>query len=394
VTTGTLEPLLAAKEIVVFCGPGGVGKTTTAAAAAAMSAASLGAKTLVVTVDPARRLADALGMAGLGNAETPVGPAAFRAAGVEPRGELWAAMLDTKQSWDELVHRHAPDPATARRILANPLYENVSGRFVQSHDYIAMERLYEVHTSGRYDLVVVDTPPSRNALDFIRAPERMAEFFASRLLRLLTAPARSRLVTLASRPFYQLADRVLGSQFIEDIAEFFLLFQSMYEGFAERAEAVRRLVRARRTAFVVVTTLETTPLREAERFLATLVAEGLHPAALVCNKVLPSYLLDPAAEARAERLRTEAPRVAAALAADGGDPGAEVPAEALARVLAEVGDSFRRFAVVAKREAEQRAELARVPDTVVRVPYLDRDITDLAGLLALARALWGQPEER
>ena len=169
----TLEQLLATKEIVVSCGSGGVGKTTTAAAAAAMAATHLGGKVLVLTVDPARRLATALGLQEFGNVETQVPPSAFAAAGVEPRGELWAAMLDTKQSWDDLVTRHAPDDKTRRAILANSIYQNISGRFVQSHDYIAMERLYEIHSSGTYDLIVVDTPPTRNAIDFLEAPDRM-----------------------------------------------------------------------------------------------------------------------------------------------------------------------------------------------------------------------------
>ena len=159
-----------------------------------MAAAHLGGKVLVLTVDPARRLANALGLEQFGNVETQVPPELFAAAGVEPRGELWAAMLDTKQSWDELVRRHAPDAATRDAILANPLYQNITGTFVQSHDYIAMERLYEIHASGRYDLIVVDTPPTRNAIDFLEAPERMADFFSSRLLRWLTVPARSRRV--------------------------------------------------------------------------------------------------------------------------------------------------------------------------------------------------------
>ena len=231
----TLERLLAAKEIVIVCGSGGVGKTTAAAAAAAMAAVSLGGKVLVVTVDPARRLANALGLEGFGNLEKPVPADAFKLAGVEPRGELWAAMLDTKQSWDDLVQRHAPDKATAKRILENPLYHNVSGRFVQSHDYIAMERLYEIHTTGDYDLIVVDTPPTRNAIDFLEAPNRMADFFSSRFLRLLTAPARSRALSFATKPFYNIADRILGTQFLEDISEFFLNFQTMYAGFVERA---------------------------------------------------------------------------------------------------------------------------------------------------------------
>jgi anion-transporting ArsA/GET3 family ATPase len=379
----TIEQLLAAKEIVVCCGSGGVGKTTTAAAAAAMSAVSLGAKTLVLTVDPARRLADALGVEALGNVERRIPPEAFKAAGVEPRGELWAAMLDTKQSWDELVLRHAPDRATADRILSNALYQNVAGRFVQSHDYIAMERLYEAHATGQYDLIVVDTPPTRSAVDFLAAPERMADFFASKLLRWLTLSARSRLVNLASRPFYQVADRILGSQFLEDVAEFFLLFQSMYDGFSERATAVKRLLHERRTTFVVVSTLETAPLREAESFLAALRQRGFHAGAVVLNKVLPDYLRDPALAAAAERLAADAPALAQAVGADVG------PTDAVARVLREVAESFRNFSVVAKREAEERAELKAAPGVVVSVPYFDDDITDIAGLLRLGRAIWG-----
>ena len=172
-------------------------------------------------------------------------------------------MLDTKAGWDELVRRHAPDAATRDAILANPLYQNITGRFVHSHDYIAMERLHELHASGRYDLVIVDTPPSRNALDFLDAPARMAEFFGSRLLRWLTVPYRSRLFTAASKPFYQVADRVLGSQFLQDIAEFFILFQSMETGFVARAREVEQLLVDPRTTFVVVTTLEAAPSHEA-----------------------------------------------------------------------------------------------------------------------------------
>jgi anion-transporting ArsA/GET3 family ATPase len=309
----------------------------------------------------------------------------MKAAGVEPRGQLWAAMLDAKQSWDELVRRHAPNPATVAKILENPLYQNVTGRFAQGHEYIAMERLYEIHRTGAYDLIVVDTPPTRHALDFLEAPDRMADFFSSRLLRWLTAPARSRMLNLASRPFYQVADRVLGTQFLQDIAEFFLLFQTMYDGFVERSNAVKRLIHGRRTTFVVVSTLEATPLREAQFFIEALNGLGLHPGALVLNKVLPTYLLDPGATRVAERLRSDGPVLAAELGADAGDSGT------VARVLREVGESFLNFGVVAKREAEQRAELEVKPDVLVAVPFFDTDIYDLAGLLRLGRALWSEP---
>jgi anion-transporting ArsA/GET3 family ATPase len=381
----SLDGLLASKEIVVACGPGGVGKTTTAAAAAAMAAARLGGKVLVLTVDPARRLADALGVDGLGNTERRVPIESFVDAGVTPQGELWAAMLDTKESWDALVRLHAPDARTRDEILANPLYRNISGRFVQSHDYIAMERLFEIHAEGSYDLIVVDTPPTRNALDFLDAPDRMAEFFSSRLLRWLIVPYRSRIVNVASKPFYQVADRILGTQFLEDIAQFFILFQSMYGGFVERARAVHRLMADRRTSFIVVSTLEAVPLREAEFFAQALADRRLHLGAIVLNKVLPAYLRDPDGAAMAERLRDGAPELAEALAPVLGD--AEV--SQVRRVLAEVGQSYLDYRVVAQREAEQRSELASVPEALVSVPYFETDVFDMRGLLRLGDRLWG-----
>lgn len=378
----TLQQLLSAKEIVISCGSGGVGKTTTAAALGAMAAAHLGGKVLVLTVDPARRLANALGLERFGNTETRVDDAEFAAAGVEPRGELWVAMLDTKQSWDDLIHRHAPDEKTREAILANSIYANISGRFVQSHDYIAMERLHEIHTSGRYDLIVVDTPPTRNAIDFLDAPERMGDFFSSRLLRWLTAPAKNRVLSVASKPFYKVADGILGSQFLEDIAEFFGLFQTMAPGFVERAEAVTRTLADRRTTFVVVSTLEAAPVNEAEFFIEELGRRKLHLGAVVLNKVLPAYLRRTATTGVARRLVKDADTAAAAVADGVGDP------DDVAAVLREIGESFLNYQVVATREQEQRAELARIPDVVATVPYFDHDIADLGGLLRLGDAIW------
>ena len=330
-----------------------------------MAAVHHGGKVLVLTVDPARRLANALGLETFGNVETRVPPEAFAEAGVEPRGELWAAMLDTKQSWDDLVRRHAPDAATRDAILANPLYKNITGRFVQSHDYIAMERLYEIHASGTYDLIVVDTPPTRNAIDFLEAPERMADFFSSRLLRWLTVPARSRVLTMASKPFYSVADRILGSKFLEDIAEFFLLFQTMYDGFVDRAKAVTR-------------TLEDKPHHLRGR---------LHPrvGAGARGRVLHRRARRPRPPPRRGRAQQGAARAGSSTRAPPAPPRRCAPAptswprccrtrigapEQVGRVLREVGESFLNFQVVAKREAEIRAELSAAPEVVAAVPVL------------------------
>jgi len=375
----SLGQLLAAKEIAIACGPGGVGKTTTAAAVAAMAVVEDGGRVLVLTVDPARRLADALGLKGIGNQEIRIADEVFASAGATPRGELWAAMLDTKQSWDDLIALHAPDEETKGKILANPLYQNISGRFVQSHDYIAMERLYEIHSEGKYDLIVVDTPPTRNALDFLDAPQRMADFFSSRLLRWLIVPYRSRLVNAATKPFYSVADRILGTQFLADISEFFILFQSMYEGFVERADAVTRLLSDRRTTFLVVSTLEATPVREAEFFSAELTERQLHLGAIILNKVLPDYLRDPKTAKLAQQLTHRAESLADGLTDD--------PVVA-ARVLGEVAESFLNFGVVARREAEQQAELRGAPDILVTVPFFDADIFDMEGLLRLGVQVW------
>jgi anion-transporting ArsA/GET3 family ATPase len=392
----TLEQLLAAREIVVFCGSGGVGKTSTAAAAALGASMRLGAKVLVLTIDPARRLASALGLEGIGNLAHQVPPEVLKQAGIDMRGgELWAAMLDTKQSWDALVLRHAKDEETAYRILENRLYHNLTARFVQSHDYIAMERLFEIHAGGEYDLIVIDTPPTRNAIDFLEAPARMADFFGGRLLRWLTLPYRvggkrgTRVLNVASRPFYQMADRILGSKFLQDIAEFFLNFQGMYDGFVERARAVEQLLHDRRTTFAVVTTLEAAPLHEAERFCEELVARKFHLGALILNKTLPDSLLDPAGALAATACVDDAALIADALVENGEQPLAD-PSRT-ARVLRTIGESYRNFSVVALREAELRAELARVPDVVARVPTFEDDIGDIDGLAMVARALYADP---
>ena len=379
---GGVESLLASKEIVIACGSGGVGKTTTVATAAAMAAIHLDGRVLALTVDPARRLANALGLQQVGNAETRVTNQAFAEAGVSARGELWVAMLDTKASWDELVRQHAPDRRTADAILANPLYRNITAKFVHSHDYIAMERLHDIHVSGRYDLIVVDTPPTRNAIDFLDAPARMADFFSSRLLRWLIAPYRSRLLTAASKPFYSIADRVLGAQFLQDIADFFILFQTMYDGFIERANAVTRTLQDDRTSFVVVTTLEPDPVREAEFFIAELRRRRYHLGAVVFNRALPSYLRDRDARVAAERLRDDADALVAGLKV------AERDRAAFADVLREIAESFLGYRALATRQAEQLAEFKAASELSLLVPALEGGVVSIADIVELGQGLW------
>lgn len=375
-----LAALLAAKEMVLVVGSGGVGKTTIAAAMATTAAVELGGRVLVLTVDPARRLADALGVGHLGNEATRVPADVFDSIGVEPRGELWAAMLDTKAGWDELIDRHAPDARLRDSVLANPLYQNITSRFVHSHDYLAMERLHELHSSGEWDLIIVDTPPSRNALAFLDAPGRMKEFFGSKLLKWLTVPYRSRLFTMASKPFYQVADRVLGSRFLQDIAEFFILFQAMERGFVDHAREVERLLGDPRTTFVVVSTLEAAPSHEAGYLARSLVRRDFHLGAIVANRVLPAAFTTKASANSARKIAKQssgrlADDVADALGAD---------REVVASTLAAVGAGFHDIALLATRERERAAELGNLSQLLVAAPILDRDVNDVADLLELA----------
>ncbi len=388
----TVDPLLASREMILVAGSGGVGKTTVAAALGLAAVQRQSSRVLVLTVDPARRLATALGLEAFGNTPVRIDDEAFVEAGLEVRGELHVAMLDTKAGWDELIRRHAPDAATRDAVLANPLYQNITSRFVHSHDYLAMEQLHDLHATGDYDLVIVDTPPSRNALTILDAPGRMADFFGSRLLRWLTVPYRSRLFTFASKPFYKIADTILGSRFLQDIADFFVLFQAMESGFVRRAKEVEALLVDPRTAFVVVSTLEAAPAHEA-KFLAESLTERKMPiGAIVANRVMPSHLADVAAGRAAEDLADqtgpEGDGVLAARVAEQIDANPEV----VDAVLHRMAERFDDVAMVAAREAQRRSELASLAALTVDVPWLQGDIHDISGLGVLASHLRGAPD--
>lgn len=394
----SLAEVVHSREMIVVCGSGGTGKTTVSAALGVLAATTSSARVLVLTVDPARRLATALGLGGgelAGQAPVKVEREVFTALGVECPGELWVAMLDTKAGWDELIRRHAPDASMAERVLANPLYHNITSRFVNSHDYLAMEQLHYLDASSEFDLVIVDTPPSRHALDLVDSPRRMREFFASSLLKWLTVPTRSRLLTAASRPFNAVAERVLGTGFLQDIIDFFSLLRAMEPGFVERAAAVERLLAAERTAFVVVTTCEDSPMGEARYFVDELHRRSLPMRAIVLNRVLPDSFRSPGAAAAAATLAAVGDSTALADRLAG--PGPQYDPAALRHVLVEVGRRFAEVRARADAEHARRLSLAEhlaalglgsaVPVAVV--PDLAADVHDLGGVAAMAAALTG-----
>ena len=343
-------------RMIIVSGPGGVGKTTSAAALGVLAARHFSKRVLVLTVDPARRLATALGLDALGNAEVPVHLA-------DAQGSLTMAMIDTKASWDDMVRRHAPDSATRERVLANDLYKTLTSRFVHSHDYVVTERLFDARETGNYDLVIVDTPPSRSALSVLDAPRRMEQFFSSRLLKLLTAPTQSRLLSIASRPFFLVADRILGAAFLSDIAEFFTLFRTMEGPIVSRARRVGALLADPATAYVVVTSAESVAIAEAHYLVDELRRRQHRLEVVLANRLMPTKLAD-GASARATAVSSHADSRVHALA-----------------------KAEHAIAQVAARQAGALAEMDSWGTDVVLSESRSGDITDVGALLALGEAL-------
>jgi anion-transporting ArsA/GET3 family ATPase len=271
-----LDHVLDTAEIIVCCGSGGVGKTTTAAALA-LRAAERGRATVVLTIDPARRLAQSMGLDQLDNT-----PRAVK--GVD--GELDAMMLDMKRTFDEIVLEHA-EPAKAEQILANPFYQALSSSFAGTQEYMAMEKLGQLKATGRYDLVVVDTPPTRSALDFLDAPERLSTFLDGRLVKVLLAPAKAggRAYLKVFGVFTNAISRIIGAAFLQDVSQFVGAMETMFGGFRERAQGTYDLLKDPATQFVVVATPERDALREASYFVERLGQEGMPLAGLVINRV-------------------------------------------------------------------------------------------------------------
>ena len=360
--------------IIVCCGSGGVGKTTTSAALA-LRAAERGRKVVVLTIDPARRLAQSMGIAALDNTPRPV--AGVRGQG-EHGGSLDAMMLDMKRTFDEVVESQAT-PEKARQILENPFYVALSSSFAGTQEYMAMEKLGQLRrdaaTAGTYDLIVVDTPPSRSALDFLDAPERLSSFLDGRLVRMLLAPARgpARLMTAGFGLVTGALSRILGGQFLVDLQTFVAALDTVFGGFRARAQQTYALLQAPGTAFLVVAAPETDALREAAYFVERLGEDRMPLAGLVVNRASPAALgslsADEAMGASA-RLRRETDSPTAALTAG------------LLRLHADRERTVEREAALRERFAAAHPTVA----TAV-VPALAGDVHDLDGLRVIGELL-------
>jgi anion-transporting ArsA/GET3 family ATPase len=379
--------ILGGRRIVICLGCGGVGKTTVSAALALLGA-RLGRRVLVLTIDPARRLADALGLEQMGHEPRRIAPDLLARLGVPPEGELSAAMLDMKSTFDELVARFARSDAERERILANPIYQHVSDALAGSAEYSAMEKVYQLSESKDLDLVVLDTPPAQHALDFLEAPERLLGFLESPLVRLMLHPAFAagrtgfRLFQRGAARVLKLLERVSGLAFLEDVSEFLLAFEGMSEGFRDRARTVERTLFGPQTAFVLAAGPGPEAAAQGAALLERLSASRVSLAGLVVNRMRlwPGEGAAPAAIS---------PDAAGPLAAALGEAhGAVFPARAAAEAALELA---RGYASLVQRDALAVEPLAgRVRERggfVTRIPEFDRDVHDLDGLAAIADRL-------
>ena len=362
-----LAQLLRDKSVIVCVGPGGVGKTTVSATLA-LEGALAGRGALVCTIDPARRLANSLGMETLGNAEARIPDTALAEAGLQPGAPLHAMMLDMKQAWDALIRRHAPADKQ-EKILSNRFYQSLSTALAGSQEYVALEKLWELTERRQYPLVVLDTPPTAHALDFLDAPTRILDFLDNEAARLLLTPALAagrmglQLFSLGSSLLAKTIAKLTGAETLQELAGFLLSISSLNQGFRERARGVRELLGSPGTSFVLVTAPSPERLGETLRFHALLREQGMSVGAVVVNRVhaLPTDEDRKRARALPSPLR-----------------------EQLLTTLAEQGVLAR---LDAEGIAQLRAGLGGTP--LVEVPRFERDVHDLRSLHATGRHLLG-----
>ena len=351
----SVASVLEGKDICICAGAGGVGKTTTSAAIG-VGMARRGLKVGVLTIDPARRLANSLGLPELGNEE--------RRIELDAPGELWAMMLDAKSTFDEIVDKHAPDAATRDAVLSNRIYKELSTAVAGSQEYMAMEKLHELHAEGRYDLLVLDTPPSRNALDFLDAPDRLSRFIDSRALHFFLAPSRTglKLFSRGTGLVFSVMKRITGVDLLQDLSDFFSSFGGMAQGFRDRAKAVKQLLADDRTTFLLVTSPAHEAIEEAKFFRDKIEEAGMPFGAVIVN-----------------RMHEEEP---------GQDDLAGLGPELAQKVEANFED-FHALAVRDRQNVEElTGDMGDLP--LILVPYLDDDIHSLEGIEAINSHLFGE----
>ncbi|MBF0227491.1 MAG: AAA family ATPase [Desulfobacterales bacterium] len=359
-------------NIIVCCGSGGVGKTTISATLG-LHGALTGQKTLVLTIDPARRLADSLGIGSLEYEVQKVPDEKFKALGIDPAGELYAMMLDTKRTFDHLITKYAP-ANMQQNILKNRYYQHISSTLAGSHEYMAMEKVYEIYYQDQYDLIILDTPPSRRALDFLDAPQRMTNILGHNMFLKLFKPYLNagkvgmKVISIVAAPFLKVVSQVMGGSVLEDIADFFRLWDDvLFDGFRHRANAVKALLKSSHCTFVAITSPNRDPLKESIFLYDKLKENGMHFGGFIVNRVNPIY------DEEVENLRDIK----------------NIPDH----LIDKLKDNFQNFQKIGKNDASAIKKLKeRVGENerIRKITYFDHDVYDFKGLFKVSRQIFAQ----
>ncbi|MBI2340048.1 MAG: ArsA family ATPase [Deltaproteobacteria bacterium] len=365
-----MKNILTEKNLILVCGSGGVGKTTMAAALA-LKGAALGLKTIVLTIDPAKRLATSLGLGELSGEAKSINGKKLSSIFGAPDIHCDAMMLDTKRTFDQLVAKYAPNKEVETKILNNKIYRHLSDMIAGSQEYMAMEKLFELATEGKYDLIVIDTPPTTHAIDFLEAPQKMIDAIGHSMIHLLLKPAMLagksglKFFEKGSRMILKIFDRITGFAFLQDISEMLISFQELLGGFQGRAEEVKKILIQPETSFVLGAACEEKSVREAQFFSERLSALGLPLAGVILNRVHPLYRIKP--DEKNEKQKDLASRIGVKLAG-------------------KMIQCLDQFEPIARRDEAYRKELKKgltEEQFLTTIPLFESDIHSLEGLYSL-----------
>ena len=385
--------LLDERRILICVGSGGVGKTTTSAVIGLQAAIS-GKRVLVLTIDPARRLANSLGIEAIGSERQKIELERFTEIGLEPKGEMWAMMLDMKESFDRLVQRDAPDEETRQSILDNRFYHYFSTSLAGTQEYAASERLHELHDEDEFDLIILDTPPTTHALDFLEAPSRLADAVSSRALQwlykpgLLSGKPGRGILSIGTSYVTKTLSKFTGGELLDELSQFLRIFSTLFDGFEERARAVEELLASDETGFLVITAPDTLTVEEALFFHDQLDAGTLNVDGFVVNRVHPCWV-DESTLAKAEEVLPDTLADVDERLGDKPDVGDAIDFEKFAELLEE---NALQFQLRASQDIGSIDKMSReLPEDmpIMPIPYFNQDIHSLSGLDAARRKLFG-----
>lgn len=370
----SLEALIEKKKLIICCGSGGVGKTTTAAALA-LKACLMGKTVVVLTIDPARRLANSLGLKSLGNQEKEIPFEEFEKAKLNPKGKMFALMMDTKRTFDKIIEKYAPSEDSKQAIFNNTLYQHLSGMIAGSQEYMAMEKVYELYQKEKFDLLILDTPPTQHALDFLDAPQKMSQAVSDSILKWFLKPSlfvgrtSLKIIEKTTRTIFKTFDHVMGFEFMQDLSAMLISTAGLLEGFKERAQEVSNLLHSSETAFLLVTAPQGMVVPEALFFHEKIREYKLPFAGFIVNRVYPKLELKSDSQEIKKKLRKIDLK------------------NSQIDILSDILEKYQTLVDQDQEHLDLLEARLKKKESITLIPHLDSDVHDLTGLAKIGEYL-------